>query len=122
VNAAFISFATRGVYERFMPAGRLDALFAPRSVVLVGASDRPGSIGAVTLRNLQAGGFAGPLYVVNPAHRTLGGLPVYPAIADLPGVPDLALIATPAPRVTGIVADLAAAGTRVAIVIAAGFG
>ena len=99
----------------------LDAFFAPRSVALVGASDRPHSVGAVTLRNLRSGGYAGELFLVSPAHRTLDGMDVYPDVASLPSVPELAVVATPPDTVASIVSELGACGTRAAIVITAGF-
>ncbi len=59
-------------------------LFQPASVALIGASDRPGSVGAVVARNLRRAGFKGELLLVNPHHQTLDGMPVYPDIASLP--------------------------------------
>src|SRR3546814_11167923 len=60
--------------------------------------------------------------LVNPSDKTIGKLPVYPDIASLPAAPDLAIIATPAPTVPGLVAALGERGTKAAIVISAGFG
>ena len=102
--------------------GALDAMFRPRSVALVGASDRPGSIGAITLRNLRGGGFAGPLYLVNPRHDAIDGVHVYADAASLPDAPDLAVIATPPGQVPGVIDAFGARGTRAAVVITAGFG
>ena len=59
----------------------LTALFEPRSVALIGASDRPDKVGGRLLENLVAGGFAGKLFAVNPRHRTLAGLPCVPRLA-----------------------------------------
>ncbi|HVO01932.1 MAG TPA: bifunctional acetate--CoA ligase family protein/GNAT family N-acetyltransferase, partial [Candidatus Cybelea sp.] len=78
--------------------------------------------GQVTWRNLNAGGFSGKLYAVNPHHTKLGDAVVYPNVAALPEVPDLAVVATPAPTVPGIAAELAAKGVKAAVVITAGFG
>lgn len=100
----------------------LDAMFRPRSVALVGASDRPDSIGAITLRNLRGGGFAGPLYLVNPRHDTIDGLRCYPDAASLPDTPDLAVVATPPDQVPGVIDAFGTRGTRAAVVITAGFG
>jgi len=105
-----------------MTIRNLDAFFAPRSVALIGASERPHSVGATVLRNLLAGGFAGPVMPVNPRHRELAGVTVYPGVAALPTVADLAIVCTPAPTVPGIVAELAAHGTRAAVVITSGLG
>ena len=105
-----------------MSIRNLDALFRPRSVALIGASTRPGAVGTVVARNLAAGGFKGPLLLVNPKHQAIGGMPVYPDVASLPQAPELAVIATPPATVPGLVAALAARGTRAAVVITAGVG
>jgi acetyltransferase len=103
-----------------MTTRNLDALFAPTAVALIGASNRPGSVGAVIARNLLGGGFPGPVMLVNPREATIQGAPACHTIADLPHVPDLAVIATPAATVPGLVAQLAERGCRAAIVISAG--
>lgn len=102
-------------------ATSFDALFAPRSVALVGASDRPNSVGNVTLKNLRSG-FSGALYLVNPAHDAVGGARAYRDVMQLPQTPDLAIVATPPAQVSGVVAQLAQRGTAAAVVITAGFG
>ncbi len=105
-----------------MTVRNLDAMFLPRSVALIGASKRPGAIGAVVARNLVAGGFAGPIGFVNPHESEIEGRPCVPDVASLATVPDLGVIATPPDTVPGLVAELAARGTRAAVVITAGFG
>jgi len=105
-----------------MSVRNLDNLFKPRSVALIGATDRTGSVGAVVLRNLRRAGFGGELMLVNRHHQTLDGMHVYPDSASLPHTPDLAIIVTPPDTVPGIVAALGARGTRAAVVITAGFG
>ena len=67
-----------------MSVRNLKQLFAPRSVALVGASERPGSVGATMLRNLREGGFTGRLFPVNPKYDTLAGMPVWHDVARLP--------------------------------------
>lgn len=103
-----------------MSVRNLEALFQPRSVALIGASDRASSVGAVVLRNLKAGGFKGPIWPVNPNHARVGGEQAWPDAASLPGVPELAVICTPAASVPAIVAELGRRGTRAAIVMSAG--
>ncbi len=103
-----------------MSVRNLEALFQPRSVALIGASDRPNSVGAVVLHNLKAGGFKGPLWPVNPNHACVDGAQAWPDVASLPGTPDLAVICTPAASVPAIVAELGRRGTRAAIVMSAG--
>jgi acetyltransferase len=105
-----------------MTIRNLDYFFKPRSVALIGASDRPHSVGATTLANLLAGGFVGTVMPVNPNHRTLAGVDVYPSVADLPMTPELAVICTPSATVPALVEALGARGTRAVIVISAGLG
>jgi acetyltransferase len=100
----------------------LQPLLAPRSVALVGATEREGALGRIVWRNLAAGGLRGELYAVNLKHRSVFGKPVYPRLSSLPQAPDLAVIATPAPSVPEIIADAAAAGVKAALVLSAGFG
>jgi acetyltransferase len=104
-----------------MSIRNLDAIFRPRSVALVGASNRPGSVGAVTAANLRAGGFAGPILPVNPKYAEVRGMPTFQDIASLPSVPDLAVICTPPATVPGLIAELGRRGTKGAVVITAGF-
>lgn len=103
-----------------MSVRNLDSLFDPASVAVIGASDRPASVGATVWRNLTRGGFRGPLVAVNPKHAALDGRPCYARVADLPGIPELAVICTPPHTVAGLVAELAARGTRAAVVLSAG--
>lgn len=105
-----------------MTVRNLDRLFKPGSVALIGATDREGSVGRVTGRNLLEGGFSGPVWFVNPGRSEALGRPCYPDVASLPGVPDLAVIATPPETVTPLIAELGARGTKAAVVITAGFG
>lgn len=103
-----------------MTIRNLDKLLAPRSVALIGASQKPGSIGRIVAENLAKGGFTGPVHLVNPKHGEIDGRPCWTSITELPEIPDLAVIATPAPTVPAIVAELGAKGVRAAVVISAG--
>jgi acetyltransferase len=98
----------------------LDALLNPGSVVVVGATARPDSVGATAWRNLRAGPFKGPVYALNPKYRRLDGQSVYASLDELPAPADLAVVCTPAATVPGIVAELGRCGTRAAIVLSAG--
>jgi acetyltransferase len=100
----------------------LDALFRPGSVAVIGASDREGSLGLLVMRNLLQGGFAGPVWPVNPRREFVAGVRAYSAVAALPGVADLAVVCTPAATVPGLIAELGRAGTRAAVVLSAGLG
>lgn len=104
-----------------MSIRNLDSLFDPASVAVFGASDRAGSVGATVWRNLRGGGFAGPLWPVNPKRRELDGVPVHADVAALPEAPELAVICTPAPTVPGLIRALGERGTRAAVVLSAGF-
>ena len=104
-----------------MTAKRVAALFKPSSVVLVGASETPGSLGDIVRRNLIEGGFAGPVHFVNLHGGQIDGRPVYRSVLDLPEAPDLAVILTPAATVPEIVGDCGRKGVRAAVVVSAGF-
>src|SRR5258705_5721402 len=103
----------------------LQPLLAPASVALVGASERPGSLGEIVFRNLAAGTGSlrlRELYAVNPKHRTVAGRPSYPRLTKLPRAADLAVIATPARTVPQIIEEAGAAGIKAALVLTSGFG
>ena len=93
-------------------------MFAPRRVALVGASERPGSVGRLLWDNL--GGFPGEVLPVGPAARVCGQV-AYPDLRDVPGQVDLAVIATPAATVPGIVRSAASQGVAAVVVLSAGF-
>jgi acetyltransferase len=104
-----------------MTIRNLEYLFKPQSIALIGASKKPQSVGAVVAKNLLKGGFDGPVMPVNPRHTAIEGVLAYADVASLPMTPDLAVVATPPETVPGLVADLAARGTRGVVVITAGF-
>ncbi|MEI7783506.1 MAG: bifunctional acetate--CoA ligase family protein/GNAT family N-acetyltransferase [Betaproteobacteria bacterium] len=103
-----------------MTTRNLQSLFSPRSVALIGASERPASLGSVLLRNLLQGGFKGPIWPVNPKRSTVLGLTAWPDLAAVPEAPELAIICTPASTVVELIQELGERGTRAAIVISAG--
>jgi len=103
-----------------MSIRHLDFFFEPASVAVIGASERPRSVGATVWRNLGAGGFTGTLFAVNPKHRRLGTARCWPDVASLPAVPELAVICTPPATVPGLIEQLGRAGTKAAIVLGAG--
>ncbi|MFM0218139.1 MULTISPECIES: bifunctional acetate--CoA ligase family protein/GNAT family N-acetyltransferase [Paraburkholderia] len=100
-----------------MTVRNLDALFRPRSVAVIGASERPGSTGAMVWARLLEGGFEGPLWPVNPRYETLSGHPVIGDVGDLPQAPTVALICTPAASWPSIIHKLGGLGTRAAIIV-----
>ena len=97
----------------------LGCFFAPRSVAVIGASEKSGSVGRALLENTAT--FGGAVYPVNPHHARLLDRPAWARIADVPGEVDLALIATPAATVPGVVRECVRAGVKGAIVFSAGF-
>lgn len=105
-----------------MSTYRLDKVFAPRSVVLIGASPRRESLGRNLLKNLREGGFSGPIHLVNPKYPEIDGIPCTKRIEDIAGTPDLAAVSTPAPTVPGIVEALGRKGVPAAIIVTAGLG
>jgi acetyltransferase len=105
-----------------MSIRNLQYLFGPRSIAVIGASNKPHSVGATVLHNLVEAGFAGAILPVNPKYDALDGHRVYPTVASLPMAPDLAVICTPPATIPDIVKDLGERGTKAAIVITAGLG
>src|SRR5690349_18943912 len=81
----------------------LDAVFAPKVVAVVGASERPGSVGQSVLSNLLATSFGGPVYPINPKRPTVMGVAAFPRVSDVPKKPDLIVVTTPAPTVPDII-------------------
>lgn len=101
----------------------LSLLFEPRSIALIGASDRAGSLGGYSLQNLaEHSDFKGELYLVNPRRADINGRACWPSVASLPATPDLAVLAVPATEVLPALTECAARGVRFAIVFTSGFG
>lgn len=99
----------------------LDALFLPDSVAVIGATERPGTVGRTVLENLRHPSFQGKVYAVNSRHSEICGLKAYARIGEVPEKVDLAVIATPAATVPGIIGECVDAGVKSAVVISAGF-
>jgi acetyltransferase len=99
----------------------LDPIFAPRNVAVIGATEKPGSVGRTIVWNLISSPFGGAVFPVNPKRPNILGIKAYPSIQDLPEPVDLAVVVTPAPTIPGIVKDCVAQGIRSAILISAGF-
>ncbi len=98
----------------------LDAMFGPDSVAVIGATDRPGTVGRTVLENLLHG-FQGAVYPVNTKHEEVLGVKAYKSIRDIPGHVDLAVVATPAATVPQLIGECVDAGVKSAVVISAGF-
>lgn len=103
-----------------MTIRNLSALLHPKSIALIGASGRAGTLGAVVLENVLAGGLPGPVYAINPHRIEQAGVQWTPKVSALEHAPDLAVVMTPAETVPEIIHDLGALGTKCAIVISGG--
>ncbi|MFB6273614.1 MAG: bifunctional acetate--CoA ligase family protein/GNAT family N-acetyltransferase [Salinibacter sp.] len=99
----------------------LDAIFAPDNVAVIGASETPGSVGRTLLWNLVSNPFGGTIFPVNPKRDSVLGIEAYDGIGDVEADVDLAVIATPAPTVPGIVEECGKAGVEGLIIVSAGF-
>jgi len=99
----------------------LEAMFAPRAVAVIGATEAERSVGRTVLENLMAQPFGGVIYPVNPKRSHVLGLRAYKSVKEIPGEIDLAVVVTPAATVAAIISDCAAAGVRGTVVISAGF-
>ncbi|HEV7846332.1 MAG TPA: acetate--CoA ligase family protein [Thermoleophilaceae bacterium] len=100
----------------------LSRLLRPRSVAVVGASERDGSYAGETLLNLRASGFAGPVWGVNPNRSDVHGFACFPSLSELPEAPDAVVVGIPAPGVAEVVEEAGALGCGGAVVYGAGFG
>src|SRR6267154_4742067 len=94
--------------------GDLTPLLAPRSVAVVGASDREGNLGGLAVSFLQKFGYRGPVWPINAGRPTVANLPCFPNLRALPSCPDLAIVAVPAEAVVDVVKDCIAAGVAAA--------
>ncbi len=107
--------------EHRAEAASIQLFFDARSVAVIGASRRHDTIGRTLVRNLVTGDYQGRVYVVNPAARSVAGLPAYPSVGDIPDPVDVAVVAVPADAVHDVVLDCAAKGVHGLVVISSGF-
>ena len=103
------------------PRKPLDAIFAPESVAVIGATERKGSVGRTIFSNLISSPFGGVVYPVSLKRKSVLGVKAYPSLEEVPDSVDLAIIVTPAKTVTGIMEECVAKGVRGVIIISAGF-
>lgn len=99
----------------------LTKLFSPASIAVVGASREERKLGTIVLRNIMQGGFTGKLFPINPQATTILDIPCYAKYADVPVVPDLAIIAIPAAYILNTLEDIARKGTKHLVILSAGF-
>ncbi|MEP1646919.1 acetate--CoA ligase family protein, partial [Rhodopirellula bahusiensis] len=104
-----------------MNAHNLDKIFRPRSVAVIGASSRIGSVGNTVLRNLVDGQFSGDVYPVNPKYKFVEDFQCFGSVKELTNAIDLAVVCTPAPTVCSVVRECGEAGILGLVIITAGF-
>ena len=114
-TAAFVESVERR--EQRAESRSIARLLRPRSVAVVGATDRPGSVGRAVMRNLLAAGFDGPVHPVNPAAPHVASVPAHATVSAIPDDVHLAVIAVPAPEVMAVLADCAAKHVRSVVVL-----
>ncbi|HLZ26879.1 MAG TPA: GNAT family N-acetyltransferase [Chloroflexota bacterium] len=107
--------------EELAAASALRRVLYPRSVAVIGASEKPAAVGFAVLRNLLAAAFPGPIYPINPSAPTIQSLPAFASVADAPGPVDLALIAVPSKHVLDVAEQCGRKGVHALIVLTAGF-
>ncbi|PKU24824.1 bifunctional acetate--CoA ligase family protein/GNAT family N-acetyltransferase [Telmatospirillum siberiense] len=103
-----------------MSVRNLNFLFRPKSVAVIGATEREKAVGTIVMRNLMQGGFSGPIMPINPKQQAVAGVLAYPDVDSLPVVPDLGVICGPADEVPQQIERLGARGTRAAIIMTGG--
>lgn len=103
------------------PYKDLDAIFLPKVIAVIGASERPGSVGRTLVKNLLSTSFGGVIYPVNPKRSSVMGLKAYPCISSVPEKIDLGIIVTPAKTVPDLVKECAKSGVKSLVIISAGF-
>ncbi|HEX8923572.1 MAG TPA: acetate--CoA ligase family protein [Patescibacteria group bacterium] len=100
---------------------QLSGLFDPKSIAVIGASENPQKVGAIALKNILVSGFKGRVYAVNPNIKNIGNFKFYPDVASLPEIPDLAVIAIPAPLVNSVLEEIGQKGIKNVLIFSAGF-
>ena len=119
--ATFIDSTIKIQRKRDITRRDLDVFFQPRSVAVIGATEREGHVGRTVLWNLVSSPFGGTVYPVNSKKSSVLGIQAYPNVSSLPETPELAIIMTPAETVPGLVEECARAGVRGVVIISAGF-
>ncbi|MGY5803746.1 acetate--CoA ligase family protein, partial [Rhizobium sp. LEGMi12c] len=104
-----------------LPSGSMERLLRPRSVAIVGASDKPGALGASVLSNLDRSGYAGAIHLINPKRTEIGDRPCLASIDDLPDGVDAAVLAVPRAAVLPSIEALARRRVGAAVIFSAGF-
>ena len=101
---------------------QLDAIFRPKSVALIGASNNPAKWGGMVLNRMLSSDFRGRIYPVNPKETEIFGLKAYSNVVEIPDAVDLALIVVANRLVPGVLRECASKGIKTAVIITSGFG
>src|SRR3954471_19432011 len=117
-TASTLSLGSEGESETALP---LDAIFAPATVAVIGATEKHGSVGRAVLWNLISNPFGGTVYPINSNRPNVLGIKAYKTVSAVPDPIDLAVVVTPAATVPGVISECVEAGVKGAIVISAGF-
>jgi len=107
--------------QRLKPKDSIDAIFNPRTIALVGASNKAGKMGYVFMKNLVDAGYQGKIYPINPSESAVFDLKAYPSVKDVPDEVDFAVVVVPAPFVPKVMGECSEKGVMAAVVITAGF-
>jgi acetyltransferase len=107
--------------EAIMDVHRLDRIFKPKRIAVIGVTINPNSVGGKVVSNLVGGGFSGVVYPVNPQHEAVLGIHCFPDIRSLPKTPDLAILCTPPEQVPRLVRECGECGILGLIIMTAGF-
>jgi acetyl coenzyme A synthetase (ADP forming)-like protein len=107
--------------ERIAAVAAVRSILEPRSIAVIGASRRRGTVGGELLHNVIAGGYGGEVYAVNDHANGVQGLRAYRSMSEIPGPAELAVVSVPADAVVQVARDCARAGVRALLVISAGF-
>src|SRR5213593_1704104 len=117
-----LAFSTKPFWSLGMhQSGNLGALFAPKSVAVIGASNRKGSVGRAVFTNILLNEYTGTVYPVNPKDRSISGVRSYPSVQDLPESVDMAVVVVPAAVVPSVTEACGKKGVKSLIIISAGF-
>src|SRR5205809_3150479 len=102
-------------------SGNIEALFAPKSIAVIGSSSRQGSVGRAVFTNILLNEYTGTVYPVNPKDRSISGVRSYPSIGHLPECVDVAVVVVPAAVVPAVTEECWKKGVKGLIIISAGF-
>ena len=107
--------------KKIKPPASLDPIFKPRSIAVIGATPRAGTIGHEIVHNIVQYGFNGILFPVNPRHNYIKSIKCYPSVLEIADPIDLAIVVVPKEHVVGVVEECGKKGVKALVIISAGF-